>query len=151
MVSELDQAELECLSMCLHVATENLAFYKLNYQAMRIEPQKSILGRSMAQKKEFIHALNVLFKARPKRRLPVLRKDCDIEHMPRAVDNPNQREVQKFSSMLSDHEGRYRQALEVTLSKVRNPATRFMLMNHLEAAKIGLSALNNVILTAKHG
>lgn len=145
MVSALNQFELKYLSTCLHVAAENLAFYEQNYKAVTTEPHKSILGRLMAQKKECVQALGVLSMSKSEPKPPLQKLGFELEGMPQARHNPNQRSVQKFPSMVRDHEGRYKQALETTISKVKDPATQFMLKNHLEAAQIGLNAINDEI------
>lgn len=140
MVLELTQTELDCLSTCLEVATENLIFYELNYQAVRIIPHKLILGRLLAQKKEFIEVIEVLFKAQPDLKFS-FHKSIKNEDMPLTKDDPNQREIQMFRPMVNEHEKRFKHALEITISKTRDPARGMMLTNHLAAAQIGLDAI----------
>lgn len=139
---DLNPRERSYLSDCRLVAAENHAFYQRIYDGAISCFDQEILGRVMAQKKEFIDAILPLLKtgdrADPNQRFVPKTQDFVLALPPNDVIESNQSSIRQH---VFTHEGRFEDALRLTIANIEDEATLKLLEHHRRAGEIAKNAL----------
>lgn len=138
---DLTPEDMSYLGDCRLIAAENYAFYERIYTAKSFLVDKEIVGRVMAQKKDFIDAISSLME------------NTEIEDV--ATEVPETQDLvltlpsndqfvldtDSLHKFVLSHEDKFDQALRRTLENVSCGSIKELLGHHLEAARLALQAL----------
>jgi len=142
--SPLSSADRSLLLVCRKVAEENHIFYVTIYESMKNEAAKTVLGQAMAAKKAFIDAIGAIDLA-----LDIEGGGCNDNDISSRLEadfppengDPNQVRDQGFWTMVSAHEERFNDALDMALQGIADSTTRDVIEHHKHAGSIARKAV----------
>lgn len=138
---ELTALDHSCLSDCRIIAAENYAFYDWMYDTLSSQFDKEIVGRVMAQKKDFIDVIeSILDNDEQDTSIsdPSKTQNLILTLPANDVDDTSEETIRDFVSI---HEDRFEEAVNQTLKQLTDETTIDLMKHHLEAAQIAKSAL----------
>lgn len=137
---DLTAADISYLSDCRLIASENYAFYEKMYDMITPHVDKDILGRVMAQKKDFIDAVTMLVSSFGQTTsISGPRTQELVLSLPANDVKPGSN--QDLNAMINLHETRFDKAMRLTLEQVKDEMTLEVLKHHRDAATIANLAM----------
>jgi len=130
---------LKKLALCQTIARDNLSYYGSIFDTIREGADRDMVGRAMAQKQDFISAVEVILnKCRAG-------SGKDLELL--AANDSGAPSVDAAEELRQlEHEAMFRDALASCLEKSQDDALSELLSHHIEAAEIAVSAIKSTSL-----
>ena len=128
---------LESLALCRSIAQDNLNYYEGIFDAINGGADRDLIGRAMAQKQDFISAVDVILKKHKNTEAQIHigvvandRKDI--------IDERHLADIRQL-----EHEELFEEALAKCLAETDDEALSELLSHHLTAAHLAVSAIKS--------
>jgi len=127
------------LARCRSVARENLIYYETIFESIKEGPDKDMIGRALAQKQDFISAVDVVLNA--------YEVDESQTQVTWAANDHSYSEIINCEDLrLLKQEELFKDTLSQCLNHMDNEGLRELLSHHLEASELAVSAIKSTSL-----
>lgn len=137
---ELKPLDVSSLSDCRLIAAENYAFYEHLYDRIVPHFDKDVLGRVMAQKKEFMDVVQKLVASQSMATAAVIPSTQDV-FLSLPAKPMEEQDPARIREFVQIHESRFEEALELTLNQLEDATIVDVMRHHRDAAFLALQAM----------